>query len=61
MTTDAIEAMANAAIGLVISWCARFWILGYTATGSVAVTSMFFVLSFARSYIIRRLFRRNKA
>ena len=61
MTIDAIEALANAVIGFVISWCATFWILGYTATGSVAVTSMFFVLSFARSYIIRRLFRRNKA
>ena len=61
MTIDAIEALANAVIGFVISWCATFWILGYTVTGSAAVTGMFFALSFARSYIIRRLFRRSEA
>lgn len=52
----ALEALANAAIGLLISWAATYFILGYTATGSLAVTAMFFCLSFARSFVIRRIF-----
>ena len=55
---SALEALANAAIGLVASWTATFFVLGYTASGSVAVTAMFFGLSFARSWIIREIFRR---
>ena len=55
---SALEALANAAIGLVVSWAATFFVLGYTASGSVAVTAMFFGLSFARSWIIREIFRR---
>jgi len=58
MRIDALEALANAAIGFAISWAATFWILGYSAAGSIAVTAMFFALSFSRSYILRRLFRR---
>ena len=58
MRIDALEALSNAAIGFVISWAATFWILGYSAAGSIAVTAMFFALSFSRSYILRRLFRR---
>ena len=58
MKIDAIEALANAATGFAISWAATFWILGYSAASSVAVTGMFFALSFSRSYILRRLFRR---
>jgi len=54
----AIEAFANAAIGLVVSWAATFFVLGYSAQGSAAVTAMFFCLSFARSYVLRLLFRR---
>ena len=58
MRIDALEALANASIGFAISWAATFWILGYSAAGSIAVTAMFFALSFSRSYILRRLFRR---
>lgn len=54
---DAIEAAANALVGLIISWAATFFLLGYTAAGSLAVTMMFFTLSFVRSYALRRLFR----
>lgn len=54
----ATEAFANAAIGLLISWAATFFVLGYSATGSAAVTAMFFALSFSRSYVLRRLFAR---
>ena len=54
---DAIEALANALIGIALSWAATFYVLGYTASGSAAVTAMFFGLSFARSWVLRRLFR----
>lgn len=54
---DAAEAMTNAAVGLVVSWCATFFVLGYSAAGSVGVTLMFFGLSFARAWALRALFR----
>ena len=55
---SALEALANATIGLLVSWAATFFILGYSASGSAAVTAMFFGLSFARSYALRLIFRR---
>lgn len=55
---NALEAFANATIGLVVSWAATFFVLGYSASGSLAVTAMFFCLSFARSYALRLLFKR---
>lgn len=55
---DAIEALTNAAIGLVVSWAATLFVLGYTATQSAAITAMFFGLSFTRAWIIRAAFRR---
>ena len=55
---NALEALANATIGLLVSWAATFFILGYSASGSLAVTAMFFGLSFARSYALRLIFRR---
>jgi hypothetical protein len=58
MRMDTIEALCNATIGLVVSWAATFWVLGYSAAGSVAVTALFFALSFARSWAIRAAFRR---
>lgn len=58
MRMDAIEALTNAGIGLVVSWAATFWVLGYSAAGSAAVTAMLFGLSFARAWALRALFRR---
>ena len=58
MKMDTIEALCNATIGLIVSWAATFWVLGYSAAGSVAVTALFFALSFARSWAIRAAFRR---
>ena len=58
MRLDAIEALTNAGLGLVVSWAATFFILGYSATGSIAVTLMFFGLSFARAFVLRSIFRR---
>ena len=54
----ATEALCNAVIGLLVSWAATFFLLGYSATGSLGVTAMFFGLSFARSYVLRRIFAR---
>lgn len=54
----ALEALCNATIGLLVSWAATFFVLGYSATGSLAVTAMFFTLSFTRSYVLRLAFRR---
>jgi hypothetical protein len=58
MKMDTIEALCNATIGLIVSWAATFFVLGYSATGSVAVTALFFALSFTRSWAIRAAFRR---
>lgn len=58
MRIDAIEALCNAAIGLVVSWAATWLVLGYTAAQSIAVTLMFFALSFIRAFVLRSLFRR---
>jgi hypothetical protein len=54
----ALEALANATVGFAVSWAATFFVLGYSASGSAAVTAMFFVLSFARSWAIREAFKR---
>lgn len=58
MKMDAIEALTNAGVGLVVSWAATFFVLGYSAAGSAAVTMMFFSLSFARAWALRAIFRR---
>jgi len=55
--TDAAEALANAIVGLLVSWAATSFILGYSASESAAITGMFFGLSFGRAYLIRRIFR----
>jgi hypothetical protein len=55
---SATEALANATVGLAVSWLATFYLLGYSATGSLAVTAMFFGLSFIRAFVIREIFRR---
>ena len=55
---NALESFANAGIGLLVSWAATHFILGYTAAGSLVVTLMFFCLSFARSYALRLIFER---
>jgi hypothetical protein len=55
---SALEALVNAAIGLVVSWAATFFILGYSPAQSAAITGMFFGLSFTRAWVIRELFRR---
>ena len=55
---DALESLANASIGLLVSWLATWLVLGYSASASVGVTLMFFGLSFTRAYVLRSIFRR---
>ena len=52
----ALEAIANAAIGFIVSWLATLFVLGYSPADSASITAMFFGLSFLRSYALRRLF-----
>ena len=58
MSLSALEAAANAIIGLCISWAVTWLVLGFTPAQSVAITALFFGLSFTRSLVIRELFRR---
>ena len=56
--SDATEALANAVIGLMVSWAVTLAVLGYSPAESIAITAMFFGLSFTRAYIMRSIFRK---
>ena len=58
MTHDLAEVLANAIVGLAVSWAATWAVLGFSPGQSVGVTAMFFALSTARQFVLRRLFRR---
>ena len=58
MTRDLAEVLANAIVSLAVSWAATWAVLGYSPVQSVGVTAMFFALSAARQFVLRRLFRR---
>ena len=60
---SAVEALANATAGLVVSWLLTlhalpFW--GYTPgpAAAASITSMYFVASFLRAWALREAFRR---
>lgn len=60
---SALEAMVNAVLGLVVSMLAvklLFPLLGWPVSmpQAAGVSAFFFVLSFLRSYLIRRAFSR---
>ncbi len=58
MTLSLAESLANASIGFLVSWAATWAILGYPPGQSLAITAMFFGLSFFRAFALRDLFRR---
>ena len=58
MTLDAAEALANAVIGLLLSWAVTHWLLGFSPTASAGITALFFAMSFTRAFVLRRVFRR---
>lgn len=60
---SALEAFFNATIGLFISWaftffCLPFWGLEPTGSASAVISGSYFLISFARSWAIREVFRR---
>lgn len=55
---DISESIANMLIGAVINWVAVWIMFDVSAYFVTASTIVFFVLSFVRSLLIRRLFRR---
>lgn len=61
---SALESLANAAIGLCVSWAATFWLLPVmfglapSASQSAGITALFFCLSFVRAFVIREAFRK---
>lgn len=60
---DITEALTNAAVGLLFSWAVTYialplWGLEPSAGDAVGITAMYFFVSMARSYVLRRVFRR---
>lgn len=63
MKASAIEALCNAVIGLAVSWAVTFYALplwGFTPSysASAGITTMYFAISFVRSWAIREAFRK---
>ena len=54
---DITESLANMLIGAVINWLAVWIMFDVSAYFVTFSTMVFFVLSFARSFLIRRIFR----
>lgn len=57
---DISESIANMLIGAVINWVAVWIMFDVSAYFVTASTIVFFVLSFVRSLLIRRIFRRTE-
>lgn len=58
MKVSIAESLANAIIGLIISWLATWLVLGFTPSQAIGITALFFGLSFCRAFILREIFRR---
>jgi hypothetical protein len=58
VAVNALEALCNAVIGLVVSWLLTTLWLGFSPSQSAGITAVFFGVSFARAWVIRELFRR---
>ena len=63
MKADALESLTNATIGLFVSWGVTYlllplWGLAPSLAASGGITGMYFVVSTARAFIIRRTFRK---
>ena len=55
---EAWEAIANATIGLAVSWGLTWFWLGFSPAQSAGITAVFFCVSTARSFFIRHAFKR---
>jgi len=57
------EMITNSVLGIIIGWSIVFWIFPYmgveTTVNQASLSSvMFFIASYARAYIIRRIFNK---
>ena len=60
-----IESVTQTVVGLVVSFCIQLVIypmlnIPVTLSQNVIITTVFFVASIGRGYIIRRIFNKNK-
>lgn len=55
---DVVEAVTNATLGLVVSFCLTWLWLGFAPVQSIVITGVFFGASTARAYLLRLVFRR---
>jgi len=60
---SALESVTNVVAGLVVSFCIQLVIypllnIPVTISENVIITAVFFVASFCRGYIIRRIFNK---
>jgi len=63
MKISAAEALVNATVGLLVSYLVTLfllpvWGLTPSASASAGITATYFVVSFARGWVIREGFRR---
>lgn len=58
--SDLIETSVNMISGMIVNFSLTMLIFGVTIGHATGATAIFFVVSFARSYLIRRWFRRNE-
>ena len=63
MKISAAEALVNATVGLLVSYLVTLfllpvWGLTPSASASAGITATYFVVSFARAWVIREGFRR---
>jgi len=59
--SSAIEAVANVAIGMAVSWLVTYYVLPVwglkpSPVDAAAITLVYSIVSFARSYALRRTF-----
>jgi len=60
-----LEAIVNVAAGLLISFLIQLWIypllnIPVSLKQNIIITAVFFIVSFIRGYIIRRIFNQIK-
>jgi len=56
--SDATETLISMVVGLLINYFLTLYMFGVSITYAAGACSIFFITSYLRSYVIRRLFRR---
>jgi O-antigen/teichoic acid export membrane protein len=55
---DSLEVTISMVSGSIINWLLTMAIFGVSVEFAIGTTAIFFCVSYARSYVIRRIFRR---